>query len=67
MIDKALLTAEEAAAYLTISRTYVYDLKGSGKLRHVKIGRCLRFRKIDLDAFIEAQLATGVVGFNGFN
>ena len=51
-----LLTYEEAADYLAVGRTTVYDLVGKGELPAVKIGRCTRLRPEDLEEFIEARL-----------
>jgi len=47
-----LLTPEEAAEQLRISKAHLYDLKARQKIRYVKIGRCLRFRMADLEAFV---------------
>ncbi|MFP6646321.1 MAG: helix-turn-helix domain-containing protein [Candidatus Latescibacterota bacterium] len=46
----------EAADYLAVGRTTMYDLVGKGALQMVKIGRCTRFRIEDLEDFIESQL-----------
>ena len=51
-----LLTYEEAADYLAVGRTTIYDLVGRGELPTVKIGRCTRLRPEDLEDFIEAKL-----------
>lgn len=45
MTDKLLLTAEEAAERLGVSRTNVYRLIASGRLRSVKIGKLRRIRQ----------------------
>jgi excisionase family DNA binding protein len=51
-----LLTAEECAAYLKIPLQTIYDwrYRGIGP-RAYKIGRYLRFRLSDVDAWIDAQ------------
>ena len=51
-----LLTYEQAAAYLAVGRTTIYDLVGKGELPAVKIGRCTRLRPEDLEQFIEDRL-----------
>jgi excisionase family DNA binding protein len=46
-----LLTAAAAAKRLGISSVYLYELARTGELRSVRIGRAVRFRPTDLDAF----------------
>jgi excisionase family DNA binding protein len=47
-----LLTAAEAAAVLKIGRSKLYELMARGAIESVKLGRCRRFRRSDLDRFI---------------
>tara|TARA_R110002072_G_scaffold182916_1_gene339159 strand:+ start:2109 stop:2297 length:189 start_codon:yes stop_codon:yes gene_type:complete len=51
-----ILTRPEAAAYLGISASYLkqLDLTGHGPCR-IKIGRLVRYRRCDLDDWIEAR------------
>lgn len=51
-----LLTAEECAAYLKISLQTLYDwrYRGIGPPAH-KVGKYLRFRLSEVDAWIDAQ------------
>lgn len=51
----AVLDARETAAYLSISPAYVYELVRSGELPHTRVGKNLRFRLVDLDAYLEAR------------
>lgn len=51
----AVLDARETAAYLSISTPYVYELVRSGELPHTRVGKNLRFRLVDLDAYLEAR------------
>jgi len=53
-----LLTFEEAAALLRVSRTTLYRLIASGQLAGHKVGRGWRFYKTDLHHFIAGQRAT---------
>ena len=53
MGNNLLLTPDEAAERLRISKAHLYDLKARQKIRFVKIGRCLRFRPQDLEAFVD--------------
>ena len=48
-----LLTPEEAAARLKISRLTLGDWLRSGKLNGVKVGRLWRVRESDLEAFLK--------------
>ena len=47
--------AEELAQRLGISRSKAYQLMASGELPVIKIGRLLRVRAVDLDAWLERQ------------
>jgi excisionase family DNA binding protein len=47
-----LLTPAEAAAVLNIGRSKLYELMARGAINSVKLGRCRRFRRSDLDRFI---------------
>lgn len=48
-----LLTPEEAAARLKISRLTFGDWLRSGKIKGVKVGRLWRVRESDLEAFLK--------------
>lgn len=52
--DTILLTRREAAAYLGVAEQTlaVWKCTGRRSLPFVKIGRLVRYRKADLDAFI---------------
>jgi putative molybdopterin biosynthesis protein len=47
-----LLTPDEVARRLAVSRSLIYQLVKKGKLRAVHIGRLPRIRPADLDAFV---------------
>lgn len=57
--QEGILTIDEAAVYLAIPKTTLYTWRtrraGFGP-RAVKIGGCLRYRRSDLDAWVEAHL-----------
>lgn len=51
--EAILLSVQEAATCLGIGRTRVRELLASGQLRSVRIGRCLRIHRADVNAFAE--------------
>jgi excisionase family DNA binding protein len=52
-----LMTADEVAAALGVNRKFVYARHRSGALRGYKLGPHFRFRRSDVQAFLEASLA----------
>ena len=63
MIDETFLTTEEVLEYLQVNLRTVYRLIKAGKIPAVRVGRQWRFRKRDIDAWLDSQRArgTGVV------
>jgi excisionase family DNA binding protein len=53
-IEARLLSSRQAATYLALSERTIWTLVKDGRLKAVKIGRCVRFDVEDLDAFITA-------------
>lgn len=58
-----LLTFQEAAELLRVSRATMYRWLNSGQLVGHKVGRTWRFYKRDLHAFVSAQTGSGVRSF----
>jgi excisionase family DNA binding protein len=56
---RALATVQEVAAYLSLSRSKVYQLMDDGALPHVKLGKCRRIRWADVDALVEQSRIGG--------
>ncbi len=52
-----LLTGEEIAKILHVSRVYAYQLMHQRMIPTVKIGRSVRVRQEDLEQFISTNLA----------
>ena len=50
----ALLTIDEVAEFLRISKTSVYRLVERRDLPFCRVGRTLRFRREDLEAYLRA-------------
>lgn len=51
--EPLLLTAEEAARTLSVSRTTVYTLIKDGALRPVHIGRSCRLSRAELQRYVD--------------
>ena len=49
------LTVQEAADYLRCRPKRIYDLTGQRRLPHVKDGSRTLLRRVDLDAYLEAD------------
>lgn len=59
-LDEALLTADEAAAILRVRTGTIYRWVGQGRIPCVRLGRRMtRFRRSDLDLFIQSHTALG--------
>lgn len=53
LMRDGLLTSKEAARFLAISRTKIYDAMSSGDLPYVKLGKARRIPKVALSIFAE--------------
>jgi excisionase family DNA binding protein len=54
-MDEGFLTTEEVLEYLQVNLRTVYRLIKAGKIPAVRVGRQWRFRKRDIDAWLETQ------------
>ena len=54
-MDDAFLTTEEVLEYLQVNIRTVYRLIKAGRIPAVRVGRQWRFRKRDIDAWLETQ------------
>ncbi|EGR9006588.1 helix-turn-helix domain-containing protein [Vibrio vulnificus] len=54
MVDQ-ILTLKEVAAYLKLAEKTAYRLASEGKLPGFKVGGSWRFKREDLEAWIEKQ------------
>jgi excisionase family DNA binding protein len=57
--DEVFLTTEEVLEYLQVNLRTVYRLIKAGKIPAVRVGRQWRFRKRDIDTWLESQRANG--------
>src|SRR5438045_5904940 len=65
MIDDPFLTTDEVLAYLNLNLKTVYRLIKAGKIPAVRVGRQWRFRKSDIDAWLDSQRPRGTVRESG--
>lgn len=54
-MDESFLTTEEVLEYLRVNLRTVYRLIKAGKIPAVRVGRQWRFRKRDIDAWLDGQ------------
>lgn len=54
---ESLWTADDVAAYLKVSRSWVYHRAESGRLPHVRVGGLIRFQPHEIRAFVETSSA----------
>ncbi|HAS3030123.1 TPA: helix-turn-helix domain-containing protein [Vibrio parahaemolyticus] len=58
MVDQ-ILTLKEVAAYLKLAEKTAYRLASEGKLPGFKVGGSWRFKREDLELWIDQQKNTG--------
>jgi excisionase family DNA binding protein len=54
-MPRALLNAVDAAAYLSIGKSTLYELVNAGEVTRIKVGGSARFRRSDLDKFAQKR------------
>ena len=55
-MSSLLLTPDEAATELSLSRSVVYDLIGTGAIRSIKVGRSRRILRASLESFVNREV-----------
>ena len=60
MIDETFLTTSEVLEYLQVNLRTVYRLIKAGKIPAVRVGRQWRFRKTDIDAWLDRERSQGI-------
>lgn len=53
-ITTLLITAEDAAKALKLSRSTIYELIATGNLESIKVGRARRIRWTDLQTYVNS-------------
>jgi excisionase family DNA binding protein len=61
-MDETFLTTEEVLEYLQVNLRTVYRLIKAGKIPAVRVGRQWRFRKRDIDSWLDSQRPRGGAG-----
>lgn len=61
MIKIDLLTVDEVAAILRVSRDSAYQIVRAGEIRSFRVGRLIRIDRADLYAFMKKQQQTAKV------
>jgi excisionase family DNA binding protein len=51
----SILTVQDVADYLRVNQRTVYRLVVDGRLPGFKVGAAWRFKRVDIDAWIQAQ------------
>ncbi len=55
-MKETLLTVKQVAQYLQLKESTIYSWAQDGKIPAIKIGRTWRFRRADLDDWLEQHL-----------
>ena len=63
--DEVFLTTEEVLEYLQVNLRTVYRLIKAGKIPAVRVGRQWRFRKRDIDAWLDSQRSRSADAVSG--
>ena len=53
---EGLLNVKQVAELLNVKRSYVYGLTSTGRIPFIKIGNHLRFRRADINGWLDMQL-----------
>lgn len=58
----ALLTADEVAELLRVTRGWIYAETRAGRIPHVRLGRYVRYRRAAVDAWVDELEASSTAG-----
>lgn len=58
-MDTDIMTIKEVASYLKITEKTAYRLTADGEIPGFKVGGAWRFRKQEIDAWIDERLKSG--------
>ncbi len=54
MREVEFFTIDELQAYLKVSRAFAYRLTQTGEIPSYRVGRCVRVRRTDVEAYLTA-------------
>jgi excisionase family DNA binding protein len=54
-LEKEFLTVKDLSDYLNLKRSKLYSLVESAQIPHFKIGHLIRFRRSEIDDWLESQ------------
>jgi len=60
-MEKQLYTLPQVQEALSLGRSKIYQLIGAGELRPLRVGRAVRFRAQEIEAFVERLQAAADV------
>jgi excisionase family DNA binding protein len=55
METQGLLTQDQVANRLGVSRRFVWEITNCGKIAHIRLGRLVRYRPEDVEDFITSS------------
>jgi len=58
-VSDRLLTAAEVAAFLAVKESWVREATRDGRLPHLRLGRYRRYRREDIERWLDEQQAGG--------
>ena len=59
-MTKEFLNIDELSEFLNIKKSTLYSMVENGELPHYKIGRLIRFRRDELNAWLESHRKDGI-------
>jgi len=59
-LEKAFLTVEDVSAYLNVKPSTIYSWAKVVGIPHFKLGKMLRFKRSEIDAWMEAHRGNGI-------
>jgi excisionase family DNA binding protein len=54
-VNDPILTTDQAAAYLQVRPNWIVEKRRDGTLPHFRVGKHVRFKQSDLDAYLVGQ------------
>jgi excisionase family DNA binding protein len=58
-LSEPLLRPEDAAELLSVKVSWIYEACRSGRLPHIRVGKHLRFTRLDLECWVSSQRCRG--------